>query len=184
MRRDPPLTPAGGQRDRDHPRRRRGRHRLRRRARAQTLGWIGPEDEVTPEQLEAFLFTPGFSTAREVTEVAGRGIGLDVVRNEIAGIGGRVRIQSEPGRGTRFIIRLPLTLAVTPVVLARAGAQTYALPANLVALVREVRQEELARLLAAGGLEMGGEHYPLRSLAELMNSHSQPVEGRYRTLLL
>ncbi len=154
------------------------------RARAQTLGWIRPEDEVTPEQLEAFLFTPGFSTAREVTEVAGRGIGLDVVRNEIAGIGGRVRIQSEPGRGTRFIIRLPLTLAVTPVVLARAGNQTYALPANLVALVREVRQEELARLLAAGGLEMGGEHYPLRSLAELMNSHSQPVEGRYRTLLL
>ena len=154
------------------------------RARAQALGWIRPEDEVTPEQLDAFLFMPGFSTAREVTELAGRGIGLDVVRNEIAGIGGRVRVQSEPGRGTRFIIRLPLTLAVTPVVLARAGSQTYALPANLVALVREVRQDELNRLLAVGGLEMGGEYYPLRSLAELMNTHSQPVEGRYRTLLL
>lgn len=154
------------------------------RARAEVLGWIAPTDEVSSERLESFLFTPGFSTARQVTEVAGRGIGLDVVKNEIAGIGGRLRMDSEAGRGTRFTIRLPLTLAVTPVVLARAGAQTFALPVNLVALVREVRQEELADLQRAGALEMGKEHYPLRSLAELTDTPSQPGEGRYRTILL
>ena len=154
------------------------------RARAEALGWITPEEDVTTERLESFLFTPGFSTARQVTEVAGRGIGLDVVKNEIAGIGGRVRMDTEAGRGTRFTIRLPLTLAVTPVVLARAGGQTYALPANLVTLVREVRLEEMAALQQAGELEMGGERYPLRSLAELMDTHSQPGEGRYRTILL
>ncbi len=154
------------------------------RARAEELGWIAPTEEVSTERLESFLFTPGFSTARQVTEVAGRGIGLDVVRNEIAGIGGRVRMDTEAGRGTRFTIRLPLTLAVTPVVLTRAGGRTYALPASLVALVREVRQEELAALQRAGELEMGGDRYPLRSLAELMDTRSQPGEGRYRTLLL
>jgi chemosensory pili system protein ChpA (sensor histidine kinase/response regulator) len=154
------------------------------RARAEALGWIAPTEEVSGERLESFLFTPGFSTADQVTEVAGRGIGLDVVKNEIAGVGGRVRLDTEPGRGTRFTLRLPLTLAVTPVVLARAGGQTFALPANLVALVREVRQEELAALQQAGELEAGGERYPLRSLAELLDLHSQPGEGRYRTLLL
>ena len=154
------------------------------RARAEALGWIAPTEEVSGERLESFLFTPGFSTARQVTEVAGRGIGLDVVKNEIAGIGGRLRMDTEAGRGTRFTIRLPLTLAVTPVVLARAGGQTYALPANLVALVRDVRQEELAALQQDGALEMGGERYPLRSLAELTATSSQPGEGRYRTILL
>ncbi len=154
------------------------------RARAEALGWIAPTEAVSSERLESFLFTPGFSTARQVTEVAGRGIGLDVVKSEIAGLGGRVRMDTEAGRGTRFTLRLPLTLAVTPVVLARAGGQTYALPANLVALVREVRQEELAALQQAGALEMGGERYPLRGLAELLGLRAQPGEGRYRTLLL
>ncbi len=154
------------------------------RARAEALGWVTPTEEVTSERLESFLFTPGFSTAPQVTEVAGRGIGLDVVKNEIAGIGGRVRMDTEAGHGTRFTIRLPLTLVVTPVVLVRAGGQTYALPANLVSLVREVKQEELAALQRAGVLEMGGERYPLRSLAELMDTRSQPGEGRYRTILL
>jgi chemosensory pili system protein ChpA (sensor histidine kinase/response regulator) len=154
------------------------------RARSEALGWVEPGAAVDDARLESFLFTPGFSTARQVTEVAGRGIGLDVVRNEIAGLGGRVRMDTEAGRGTRFTIRLPLTLAMTPVVLARAGGQIYALPANLVALVREVRQEELATLHQAGALEMGGERYPLRNLAELVDSRSQPGEGRYRTILL
>lgn len=154
------------------------------RARAVALGWIAPTDKVSDERLISFLFAPGFSTARKVTEVAGRGIGLDVVRNEIAAIGGRVRMDSEAGRGTRSTIRLPLTLAVIPVVLARAGEQVFALPANLVALVRGVRQEELAALQQAGALEMAGERFPLRSLAELVDTSSQPGEGRYRIILL
>ncbi|MDW8324081.1 MAG: Hpt domain-containing protein [Burkholderiales bacterium] len=154
------------------------------RARAEALGWLGPEANTSREQLEAFLFTPGFSTAREVSEVAGRGIGLDVVRNEIAAIGGRVRLHTEAGRGTRFVIRLPLTLAVTPVVLARAGGQTFALPANMVAMVRELRREEYDQVRARGDIVIGEERYPLRSLAELVDLTAQPAEGRYRTVLL
>lgn len=154
------------------------------RARAMELGWLEPDQAITPEQVEAFLFRSGFSTAQQVTELAGRGVGLDVVKNEIAGIGGRVRMQSTPGQGTRFTIRLPLTLALTQVVLARAGGQTWALPANLVTLVREVKADQVHGLHEQGHMDLGGEHYPLRTLAELVNHKPQPGEGRYRTVLL
>jgi len=153
-------------------------------ARAEALGWLAPGEMATPEQIEQFLFRSGFSTAEEVTELAGRGIGLDVVKNEIAGIGGRVRLETESGVGSRFIIRLPLTLALTQVVLARAGGQIYALPANLVTLVREVRIDQVQALHEAGHLDFSGEIYPLRTLAELVGHKAQPGEGRFRTILL
>lgn len=153
------------------------------RARAIALGWIAPEEEITAERLEQFLFRSGFSTAEIVTEVAGRGIGLDVVKNEIAGIGGRVRLETEAGRGSRFTIRLPLTLAMTQVVLARAGGQTYALHANLITLVREVRADQVHALHEAGVMEFAGETYPLRTLAELVGRKAQPDDGRFRTIL-
>ena len=154
------------------------------RARAVALGWLDADEAITPEQVESFLFRSGFSTAREVTELAGRGVGLDVVKNEIAGIGGRVRMDSTPGRGTRFTIRLPLTLALTQVVLARAGDQTWALPANLVTLIREVKAEQVHALHEQGYLDLGNERFPLRTLAELVDSRPQPAEGRLRTVLL
>jgi chemosensory pili system protein ChpA (sensor histidine kinase/response regulator) len=153
-------------------------------ARAEAQGWLEPGEQATPEQLEQLLFRSGFSTAEEVTELAGRGVGLDVVKNEIAGIGGRVRLESEPGKGSRFTIRLPLTLALTQVVLARAGGQTYALPANLVTLVREVRVDQVQALHEAGYMDFAGEMYPLRTLAELVGRKAQPGEGRFRTILL
>lgn len=154
------------------------------RERAVALGWLGPKDKASNEQLEAFLFRSGFTTATEVTEVAGRGVGLDVVRSEIAGIGGRVHLESTPGRGTRFTITLPLTLALSQVVLARAGGVTYALPSSMITLVREVRAEQINELHEIGEVKLGEEVFPLRTLAELVGRQSQAGEGRYRTLLL
>jgi len=154
------------------------------RARAVKHGWLEPDEAITPEQVESFLFRSGFSTAQTVTELAGRGVGLDVVKNEIAGIGGRVRLDSTLGEGTRFTIRLPLTLALTQVVLARGGGQTWALPANLVALVREVKADQVHHLHEQGYMDLGGIQYPLRTLAELVDRKPQPTEGRYRTVLL
>jgi chemosensory pili system protein ChpA (sensor histidine kinase/response regulator) len=154
------------------------------RARAVELGLLSKDEPAAAEGLEALLFQPGFTTARTVTEVAGRGIGLDVVKSELAAIGGRVRLETEPGQGTRFIIRLPLTLALTPVVLARAGGQVFALPANLVAEVREVTLEELQPLQEAGAVEHEAERYPLRALSELTDRNPEPGEARVRTVLL
>lgn len=154
------------------------------RKQAEIRDWLKPGDDVSNEQLEQMLFRSGFSTAKQVTEIAGRGVGLDVVKNEIAGIGGRVKLESETGKGTRFTIRLPLTLALTQVVLARAGGQTWALPASLIALVREFKVEQIQALHDSGQLELDGELYPLRTLAELVGRKAQPGEGRYRTVLL
>ena len=154
------------------------------RARAESMGWLAPGEAAERERLESFLFMPGFSTADAVTQVAGRGVGLDVVRSEIASVGGRIRIDSEAGRGTRFGIRLPATLALAQVVLATAGDQTYAIPAGMVVLVREVRDAEWHAIVAAGRIELDGQAYPLRSLAELTGQVPQPTEGRYRTVLL
>ena len=154
------------------------------RARAVAHGLLAEDGQASDEQLEALLFRSGFSTADEVTELAGRGVGLDVVRSEIAGIGGRVRLETTPGQGTRFTIHLPLTLALSQVVLTRAGGVTWALPANLFALVREVRAEQMAALHEAGEVKLGDEVFPLRTLAELVGRVALASEGRYRTILL
>lgn len=154
------------------------------RERAEALGWVKPREDISHERLEGFLFAPGFTTARQVTEVAGRGIGLDVVKNELAGIGGRIRMETEAGKGTRFIIRLPLTLAVAQVVLVRAGGQVFALPANLVTLVREVRLAELQTLQQAGMVDFEGADYPLRYLGELVERRPESSDSRFRTLIL
>jgi two-component system chemotaxis sensor kinase CheA len=116
--------------------------------RARRAGLVEGEatDELSRAQIEQFVFRPGFSTANEVTNVSGRGVGLDVVRANIEGIGGSVEIQSEPGRSTTFKITIPLTLAIVSVVLVRLGGQRFAIPqASVVELVR----------LGRGGDELG-----------------------------
>ncbi|NTV94858.1 MAG: response regulator [Thiobacillus sp.] len=153
-------------------------------ARAEAMGWLKPGERAERERLEAFLFMPGFSTVETVTQVAGRGVGLDVVRSEIASVGGRIRLDSELGRGTRFSIRLPSTLALAQVVMAKAGDQIYAVPSGMVVLVREVKDTEWHAIVGAGKVDLDGQDYPLRSLAELTGQQPQPVEGHYRTVLL
>jgi chemosensory pili system protein ChpA (sensor histidine kinase/response regulator) len=153
------------------------------RQQAEARGWLKPDEELTPEKLEQLLFRSGLSTAKSVTEIAGRGVGLDVVKSDIAGIGDRVKLETVAGQGARFTIRLPLTLALTQVVLARAGGQTWALPASLVALVREVKVEQIQALQDLGYLDFNGEHFPLRTLADLVGRKAEPGESRFRTVL-
>ena len=92
---------------------------------------------------------PGFSTATRVTALSGRGIGMDVVRSEIAALGGRVEVATERGRGTTFLLYLPLTLAVAQAVLVRAGGRLWALPAPMVEQVQQVKPEALLELYVA-----------------------------------
>ena len=89
-------------------------------------GILQEEEEISDELAMQLIFTPGLSTAEEITEISGRGVGLDVVRSEITALGGRIDVASEPGHGVRFTIHLPLTLAVTKTLLVRAGHHTYA----------------------------------------------------------
>lgn len=126
--------------------------RIRERAIERDL--IGAEATLGDRELMDLIFLPGFSTATEVTELAGRGVGMDVVRAELASFGGRIAVSSETGRGTRFTLYLPMTLAVAQVVLTRIGTRRYALPAGMVEQVRRYRPVALLPSLAQGTIEI------------------------------
>ena len=108
-------------------------------ARAVKAGLVSEADgaDLTQREIEAFIFHPGFSTAAKVTNISGRGVGLDVVRTNVESIGGMVELKTEPGESTTFRVKIPLTLAIVSALLVRAGANRVAIPqASVVELVR------------------------------------------------
>jgi chemosensory pili system protein ChpA (sensor histidine kinase/response regulator) len=154
------------------------------RARGLAQGLLAPGDPVDEQRLAELIFEPGLSTAEHVSEVAGRGVGLDVVKNEVSGLGGRIELEPGPGRGARFAIRLPLTTAITQAVLARAAGRTYAVPAVMVERVQQLRADQLVKVRAAGHVESGGRRYPLAYLPALMGEASAPAQERRSLSLL
>jgi chemosensory pili system protein ChpA (sensor histidine kinase/response regulator) len=149
------------------------------RARALATGVLRADQHPSDRELMELIFAPGFSTASEVTELAGRGVGMDVVRAEMLAFGGRIAITSEAGRGTRFTLNLPLTLAVTQVVLASVGGRRYAIPAGMVEHVGRVRPEDVAEAIAEGVIEMpGAGQVTLRTMAQLLGEDMTLREGR------
>ena len=138
------------------------------RAKARALGLVGPDAELSDKDAAELIFAPGFSTADSLTELAGRGVGMDVVRSEAQALGGRVVIASSAGQGTRFTIHLPLTLGVTQVVLVASAGKTYALPSTLVEQVQPVREPDLAAAAQAGVLEVQGQVLPFHYLPALL----------------
>jgi chemosensory pili system protein ChpA (sensor histidine kinase/response regulator) len=113
------------------------------RAQAIRQGMIDANAEVSDDDLIQCVLNPGFSTAKEVTQISGRGVGLDVVASEVKQLSGSLDIDSKPGQGTRFIIRLPLTLAITDALLVRVGEEIYAIPHGGVEGVVRIKQQEL-----------------------------------------
>ncbi len=155
------------------------------RAKALELGLIQRDEDVPAARLTEMIFQPGFSTASEVTQIAGRGVGMDVVRNEIAGLGGRIEVASEKGKGTTFTIYLPLTLAVTQAVLVHAGGHLYALPSSMVEQVQEIRPDALAEIYRKGQVEWLGNTYPLHYLPRLLgDDEAQPEAKPYTSVML
>jgi chemosensory pili system protein ChpA (sensor histidine kinase/response regulator) len=138
------------------------------RAKGRALGLIGPDADISDNDAANLIFEPGFSTAESLTELAGRGVGMDVVRSEAQALGGRVAIVSTPGRGARFTIHLPLTLAVTQVVLTSSAGKTYALPSILVEQVLQMKESALAEAHAAGSVQFQGQKVALHFLPALL----------------
>ncbi len=138
------------------------------RAKALAGGLIAEGNEAPDEQVTDLIFAPGFSTADTLTELAGRGVGMDVVRSEAQALGGRVAVASEAGQGARFTITLPLTLAVAQVVLVVAGGRTHAVPSTLVEAVQQVREADLAAAIDAGNIHLAGHELALYGLPDLL----------------
>ncbi|MDO8959621.1 MAG: response regulator, partial [Rhodocyclaceae bacterium] len=155
------------------------------RARAIEHGLLGADESADDARVMGMIFQPGFSTVTEVTEVAGRGIGMDVVKNETANLGGRIEVESEPGRGVRFRIYLPLTLAVAQAVLVRSGHHVYAIPSAMVEQVSELKPEVIAAIRAAGGTDWMGNHYAWHYIGRLLGDPgAQPQPARRHWLML
>ncbi|MGB5009234.1 MAG: response regulator, partial [Candidatus Dechloromonas phosphoritropha] len=164
----------------------RGLNHDRIRARAEALGLLEPDQEIDEAHLYDFIFLPGFSTAGEVSQLAGRGVGMDVVKTEVAELGGRIETASRLGHGTTFRIYLPLTLAVTQTLLARAGTILYAVPSTMIEQVLDLKEEPLAELRAQGEVEWLGNHYPFHYLPHLLGDTTAVPEAQrqYWILLL
>ncbi|MYM23363.1 response regulator [Duganella sp. FT135W] len=144
------------------------------KAKAISVGLLDQDEPATDAQIADLIFEPGFSTAEALTELSGRGVGMDVVQSEAQALGGRVDLHSVPGQGTRFTIRLPLTLAVTQVVVLAAGGKTYALPAILVEQVLQMKEHALAEARSNG----------MQYLPTLLGDPAQPPVQRSSPVMM
>ncbi|GMV30566.1 MAG: hypothetical protein AMXMBFR59_26910 [Rhodanobacteraceae bacterium] len=149
----------------------RGMDRNAIRKKAIERGLLNAEAQLSDRDLYAFILETGFSTAEQVTQLAGRGVGMDVVHNEIKQLGGSLTIDSERGKGSVFTIRLPFTLAVTQAILVRLGDATYAIPMSSVQGVVRIGREDLERRLGTPNpvYAYAGEEFHIYELAQLLN---------------
>jgi len=158
-------------------------------------GLFSADQEVSDQALMTIIFEPGFSTADTVSQIAGRGVGLDAVRSDIAALGGRIDVSNASGLGAMFNIYLPVTLSVAQVVLARVGTQIYAIPSVMVEQVQKLKSLDLSDAYNANKISWAGREYPLHFLSKLVGdvdhiaqAHTYtPVvllrSGAYRTAL-
>ncbi|HET9595844.1 MAG TPA: chemotaxis protein CheA [Anaeromyxobacteraceae bacterium] len=139
---------------------------------AMTRGLVAPEAlaQLARRELLGLIFLPGFSTAREVTAVSGRGVGMDVVKNNIAALSGVIDLHTDPGMGTRFEITLPVTLAIIRALVVAAGGRTYALPLNGVLEIVTVQPSEIRTVELKEVVSLRGATLPLVRLSRLFEA--------------
>jgi two-component system chemotaxis sensor kinase CheA len=116
------------------------------KAKAVERGILNPNKLLTDIEAFNLIFAPGFSTAKQITSISGRGVGLDVVRRQIDKLNGTVTVSSEKGKGTKFIIKLPLTLAIIQGLLVRVGTEIYSIPITSVIESLRVKPEEIKKI--------------------------------------
>ncbi|MDE2196791.1 MAG: Hpt domain-containing protein, partial [Gammaproteobacteria bacterium] len=140
------------------------------RRKAEDLGLTRADVKLSDRDIMAFILEPGFSTAEQVTQTAGRGVGMDVVASEIKQLGGSLRIDSSSGKGARFIIRLPFTLAITQALLVNMADQVYAIPLPSIEGIARIPRNELERLMIGENpsYTYGNRPYQLQHLSVLL----------------
>ncbi|HLA21420.1 MAG TPA: chemotaxis protein CheW, partial [Pseudolabrys sp.] len=145
--------------------------RIKAKAVAQGFACEADVDKLSEEQIHKFIFAPGFSTATKVTNVSGRGVGMDVVRNNIDQIGGTIDVKSVAGVGLSFIIKIPLTLAIVAALIVEAGGERFAIPQlSVIELVRARNNSEhrIERIKDTAVLRLRDKLLPLARLTELL----------------
>ena len=146
------------------------------RSKAIERGLMDASADLTDHEVLQFILTAGFSTAQQVTQISGRGVGMDVVNSEIKQLGGSMTLSTEPGKGTSFVIRLPFTVSVNRALMVYSGDDLYAIPLNTIEGIVRVSGYELEAYYApdAPPFEYAGKHYDLRYLGGLLGTDQQP----------
>ncbi|WP_428959716.1 Hpt domain-containing protein [Xanthomonas oryzae] len=152
------------------------------RRRGEQRGLIEPGQELSDAELDGLIFASGFSTSEQVSQLAGRGVGMDVVRNEVRQVGGSVDIHSVRGQGVTFTLRLPQTLAVTQAVFVRIGETTFAVPVGSVSGIGRISRTRYES--GEGGYHYAGEEYVLHDLGSLVGQAAARADGQAQVPLL
>ncbi len=144
------------------------REKVRQRAIERKL--ISADAVLTNEEADNLIFLPGFSTVDTVTSLSGRGVGMDVVKQNIQKLGGRVSLRTEPGQGSNIVLTLPLTLAVLDGMIIRAGSETFVIPTSTIIQSLLPRQDDITRVTGSGDvLKFRGEYIALLSLDQVFD---------------
>ncbi|MEJ8302560.1 chemotaxis protein CheA [Saccharibacillus sacchari] len=142
------------------------------------------EDEsrsLTDEQVYQLLFAPGFSTAEVISDISGRGVGLDVVKSKIATLGGHVAVTSTLGEGTLFSVQLPLTLSIISAMLIRLGSEKYAIPLSSIVETGIIRKEQVRNVHGSKLIPYRDAHIPLMSLSKFFDATDYSEEDEEET---
>jgi len=139
-------------------------------------GLMRQDDDLSEREILQFILQPGFSTAQQVTQISGRGVGMDVVASEIKQLGGSLDIDSRVGQGTTFTVRLPFTVSVNRALMVATGDDFYAIPLNTIEGIVRVSTYELEEYYKPDAplYEYAGQQYRLQYLGSLLNSERQP----------
>lgn len=149
------------------------------------MNLIHETENLDDDQIAAMIFSPGLTTQNQVTRTSGRGIGMDIVQNDISGLGGHVTVSSERNKGTVFYIQLPLTLAVAQSFLVSSGKQVLAIPTPIVKHIQELDADALQTAYQEQQINFDGEIYPFTYLSFILGKFDQqPETKRHNHILL
>ncbi len=142
-------------------------------------GTVTPEQalNMTDKEIIDLLFLPSFSTAKEVTDVSGRGVGLDVVKSKIETLGGEVEVKTKLGEGSTWIIRLPLTLAIIQALMVEVGGEKYAISLNSVTTLENIAPSDVKLVQSEEVIHLRGSVIPLIRLNEVLDIESTRKEN-------
>lgn len=144
------------------------------RRKAIERGMLDPAAEPRQEDLIELLFLPGFSTAEQVSEISGRGVGLDVVKSNIGALSGAIDVESRPGEGSKFTITLPITLAIIQALIVEAASETFAIPLNSVQQGLMIQPEDIQTIEGREVIELRGKTLPLLRLERIFELKGRP----------
>jgi two-component system chemotaxis sensor kinase CheA len=152
---------------------------------ARERGIVGPDATLTDEEVNNLIMAPGFSTAETISDISGRGVGMDVVRSNIQEIGGRISLKSERGRGMTITLALPLTLAVMEGMVIKVGHETYVMPLSTIVECLRPARSEISNLVGTRGmLQLRGDLVPIVHLGDLLDVSSNADDSEERVVII